>query len=66
MHYSKVKLFTAVGCSGGAQPTLGIAPNDLGLVCSCSVTKKTCTVHRLMLLPEAVWNSVVSYAAEDI
>jgi hypothetical protein len=53
------------------QPTLGIAHGDHRLVCCCSANETHFmklpqrTVIVLMLLPEAVWNLVVSVATED-
>ena len=52
------------------QPTLGIAHGDLRLVCGCSAMethfmKLPTKSSVLLLLPEAVWNSVVSVAIED-
>jgi hypothetical protein len=52
------------------QPTLGIAHGDLRLVCGCSAMethfmKLPTNSSVLLLLPETVWNSVVSVAIED-
>jgi hypothetical protein len=51
------------------QPMLGIAHGDLRLVCGCMAMEthfmKLSTVLVLTLLPEAVWNLVVSVATED-
>ena len=50
------------------QPTLVIVHGDLRLVCSCSAMEthilKLPTIV-LTLLPEVVWNSVLSVATED-
>jgi hypothetical protein len=57
-------------CFTPLQQTLGIAHGDLKLMCGCSAMKPISwssrrTVIVLTLLPEAVWNSVVSVATED-
>jgi hypothetical protein len=52
------------------QPMLGIVHGDLRLVCDCSAMEThfmmlLITVIVLTLLPEAVWNLVVTVGTED-
>ena len=75
IHHSRERVSTAPESNGGKltplHPTLGIAHGDLRLVCGCSamgtnfMKLATNSFLVLMLLPEAVWNPVVSVATED-
>lgn len=65
IHYSREHVPSAPESSGGV-----LLISKLQLVCSCLAMesyfmKLLCTVLVLMLLPKAVWSSVVSDEIED-